>query len=146
MTRYFSIVLLAASAATATAGIAQHATPKIKIVSIKPTSSTSGQQMYTAYCAVCHGTDGRGGGPAASALKAHPVDLSQLSQTNGGVYPGNRVSDILKSGVPLSAHGSAEMPIWGELFFSLNSTSQADSMIVQQRIHNINDYLKTLQR
>jgi mono/diheme cytochrome c family protein len=146
MTRYFSIVLLAVLTATATAGIAQQAPSKIKIVPIKPTSATSGQQMYTTYCAVCHGSDGKGGGTAASALKVRPADLSRLSQTNGGVYPGDRVSAILKSGVPLSAHGSAEMPIWGPLFLSLNSTSKASDMIVQQRIHNINDYLKTLQR
>ena len=48
--------------------VIQHAT-------VKPTSPASGQEMYKAYCAVCHGTDGKGGGPAASALKVPPPTL-----------------------------------------------------------------------
>jgi len=34
----------------------------VQHVAVKPTSPTSGKEMYTAYCAVCHGTDGKGGG------------------------------------------------------------------------------------
>jgi Cytochrome c len=41
----------------------------IKHVPVKPTSAASGQEMFTTYCAVCHGGDGMGSGPAASALK-----------------------------------------------------------------------------
>ena len=31
------------------------------------TSAASGQEMYKAYCASCHGLDGKGAGPAAAA-------------------------------------------------------------------------------
>src|ERR1700692_3421848 len=58
----------------------------IKNVPIQSTSPVSGKDMYTAYCAVCHGTDGKGGGPAASALKTPPSDLTLLSKNNGGKY------------------------------------------------------------
>ena len=44
----------------------------IKHVPIQPTSPVSGKEMYTAYCAACHGTDGKGGGPASGALKIPP--------------------------------------------------------------------------
>ncbi|MBZ5572099.1 MAG: cytochrome c [Acidobacteriia bacterium] len=47
-------------------------------------SPASGQQMYSAYCAVCHGNDGKGGGPAAEALKVPPPDLTVLARKNGG--------------------------------------------------------------
>ena len=50
----------------------------IKHVPIKSTSPASGQEMYTAYCAVCHGTDGKGKGPALEALKVPPTDLTTL--------------------------------------------------------------------
>ena len=62
----------------------------IKHVPIKGTSPVSGKDMYVAYCAVCHGTDGKGVGPAASALKVPPTDLSSLSKNNGGKYPSLR--------------------------------------------------------
>ncbi|MGA2457668.1 MAG: cytochrome c, partial [Terriglobales bacterium] len=48
----------------------------IKHVPIQSTSPVSGKEMYTAYCAACHGTDGKGGGPASGALKIPPTDLT----------------------------------------------------------------------
>ena len=48
-----------------TAGSQEQHDKTIEHVPIKPTSAASGQEMYTSYCAVCHGKDGKGGGPAA---------------------------------------------------------------------------------
>ncbi len=85
----------------------------IKHVPIKATSPVSGKDMYTAYCAVCHGADGKGGGPAASALKVPPTDLTLLSKNNGGKYPALKVTSALHGESALPAHGSKEMPVWG---------------------------------
>jgi len=146
MNRYLSILLLAAAAAVASVGTAQQAAPKIKVVPVKPTSPTSGQQMFVNYCASCHGPLGKGDGPAAPALKAHPTDLSMLSRNNGGVYPVDRISAVLTSGANHPAHGSPDMPIWGDLFVSLGPAGDSSSAVVRERVHSINDYLKTLQR
>ena len=51
------------------AAFAESQQRQIKYAPVKPTSPASGQEMYTAYCAVCHGKDGKGNGPAAEALK-----------------------------------------------------------------------------
>jgi mono/diheme cytochrome c family protein len=48
----------------------------IKQVPVAMTSPASGKEMYISYCAACHGTDGKGNGPAASALKIPPADLT----------------------------------------------------------------------
>src|ERR1700687_6219272 len=82
----------------------------IKHVPVKSTSPVSGKDMYTAYCAVCHGTDGKGGGPAASALKVPATDLSLLSKNNGGKYPAMKVESSIRGESALPAHGSKDMP------------------------------------
>lgn len=146
MPKYFPILLIAGILSTASLGFAQQTTPKIKEVPIQPTSAASGQQMYATYCAVCHGTDGRGGGPASLALKTAPPDLTALSQKNGGIYPADHVASVLKFGAPAPAHGTAEMPIWSDLMLSLHSDNPKSTMLVQQRVRNLTDYLKQIQR
>jgi len=114
----------------------------IQHVTVKPTSPASGKEMYTSYCAVCHGTDGKGGGPAASALKTPPADLTVLSKNNGGKFPALKVSSILRGTSDLPAHGSKEMPVWGPLFRSMSGGNESE---VQQRAANLTQYVETLQ-
>src|SRR3954468_8384772 len=48
------------------------------IIPTPKTDPTNGKLMFTTYCAPCHGADARGNGPAASALKTRPTDLTGL--------------------------------------------------------------------
>ena len=114
----------------------------IKHVPIKSTSPVSGKDMYTAYCAVCHGTDGKGVGPAASALKVPPTDLTLLSKNNGGKYPSLKVSSSIRGESATPAHGSKDMPVWGTLFWSMSSGHEGE---VQQRVTNLTLYIESLQ-
>jgi len=146
MPKYTSVVLtVGVLSAAAILAVAQQAPPQIKQVPIKPTSITSGPQMYTTYCAVCHGAGGKGDGPAAPALKTPPPDLTLLSQKNGGKFPSIHVMNELQSGVQNPAHGTAEMPIWGDLMMSLNSPGDA-TMQTHIRINNLTNYLKSIQK
>lgn len=114
----------------------------IKHVPVKPTSPASGDEMYVNYCAVCHGRDGKGAGPAASALKAMPTDLTKLSANNGGKYPAMHVSSVIRGEANLPAHGSKDMPVWGPLFWRMSQGHEGE---VQQRIANLNSYIESLQ-
>ena len=114
----------------------------IQHVTVKPTSPASGKEMYTSYCAVCHGTDGKGGGPAASALKTPAADLTMLSKNNGGKFPAMKVTSTLGGTSDLPAHGSKEMPVWGPLFRSMSGGHEGQ---VQQRVANLTHYIETLQ-
>lgn len=111
--------------------------------SIQPTPASSGAQMFREYCAVCHGMNGKGEGPAASAMKKRPANLTELAARNKGNFPANHVFNVIK-GDPesLSAHGSKDMPVWGTAFGSLAHGNQAE---VQLRITNLVDYIKSLQ-
>lgn len=111
-------------------------------VTVKPTSPASGKEMYTSYCAVCHGTDGKGGGAAASALKTPPADLTKLSENNGGKFPAMKVTSTLRGTSDLPAHGSKEMPVWGPLFRSMSAGQEGE---VQQRVANLTHYVESLQ-
>jgi mono/diheme cytochrome c family protein len=114
----------------------------IKHVPVKPTSAASGSEMYKAYCAVCHGLDGRGRGPAADALKVPPTDLTSLAKNNGGKYPALRVTSSVRGEANTPAHGTAEMPVWGHLFRSMSGGHDAE---VQQRVANLTEYIEGMQ-
>lgn len=114
----------------------------IQHVPIRATSPVSGKEMYTSYCAVCHGTDGKGGGPAASALKVAPTDLTLLSKNNGGKYPSLKVAASIHGETALPAHGSKDMPVWGTLFWNMSGGHEGE---VQQRESNLNKYIESLQ-
>ncbi len=114
----------------------------IRIVPAPYTSAASGEEMYVAYCASCHGRDGRGHGPAASALKTIPPDLTALAQHNQGIYPADHVYSVLVGRTRLSAHGSADMPIWGPIFRRMGQGHPSEE---QLRVTNINKYLESLQ-
>ena len=114
----------------------------IKHVPIQSTSPASGKEMFTTYCAVCHGVDGKGGGPAASALKTPPADLTVLSKNDGGKFPSLKVTSVIRGTAEYPAHGSREMPMWGTLFAGM---SQGHDGEVQQRIANLTHYIESLQ-
>lgn len=105
-------------------------------------AAAQGKQTYREYCAACHGSDGRGMGPAASALKTPPADLSTLAKRNGGKFPYDYVSDVVRFGKPVVAHGSNDMPVWGPIFAVRDNFNEA---AVRQRIKNLCEYLATLQ-
>ena len=136
-------VLIVSASMIAAQGQAQDQTKKtIQHVPVKPTSPASGKEMYTSYCAVCHGTDGKGGGPAASALKTPPADLTMLSKNNNGKFPALKVTSTLRGTSDLPAHGSKEMPVWGPLLRSMSGGHEGE---VQQRLANLTHYVESLQ-
>jgi mono/diheme cytochrome c family protein len=114
----------------------------IKHVPVKPTSAASGKEMYHAYCAVCHGPDGKGNGPAVPALKAAPPDLTMLAKNNDGKYPTLKVASVINGEGGIPAHGSHDMPVWGDLFWQVSGGHDSE---VKLRVNNLNEYLQSLQ-
>lgn len=116
--------------------------PAIKRVPARYTAPTSGSEMYHAYCASCHGAKGLGDGPVAPHLKSAVPDLSALAKQNQGVFPKDRVAQIIQGGGDLKSHGLQDMPVWGPVFLSLNHSQDA---MVQIRVANLTKYIASIQ-
>jgi mono/diheme cytochrome c family protein len=111
--------------------------------SIQPipvSNAPSGAELYKRHCADCHGNDLRGGSPAPYPFRT-PPDLTTLARRHGGKFPDSYVSDVLRNGVVLPAHGPADMPIWGA-DFTLEQLGEAQ---VALRITSLTNYIKSLQ-
>jgi mono/diheme cytochrome c family protein len=101
----------------------------------------NGADLFREYCAVCHGNDAKGSGPAADALKKRPADLTQLARKNGGNFPDLHVMNFIKGQDVVAAHGTRDMPVWGTIFSQM-STNQD---LVQVRVYGLLKYIEELQ-
>src|SRR5690348_17350808 len=115
-------------------------TKTIKRVPVTDVHTIDGQALFDHYCAVCHGKDAKGTGPAADALKKAPADLTQISRRSGGDFPEIHVMRVIKGDDVVGAHGSRDMPIWGELFTSLNGKETTEL-----RVNALMKYLQAMQ-
>jgi mono/diheme cytochrome c family protein len=110
-----------------------------------------GRLEYESSCASCHGLSGKGDGPLARALVSQPSDLTRLAKRNGGVFPAQRVHDIIDGRKEVEAHGTREMPVWGREYRS-TVLRQGESgafdfgpSIANARIASVVDYLYRIQ-
>jgi len=117
--------------------------PNVVAVPAPRTSATSGKDMYLAYCAACHGREGKGDGPVATSLKVPPGDLTSLSRRNDGKFPSVQVVNVITGRAGVPAHGSKEMPVWGPVFMTMGQQHESEARL---RVANLSDYVKSLQR
>ena len=119
-------------------------TPQVELVPYAAIQSLDGRQNFAAYCAVCHGMDGRGNGAAAPAMKAPVPDLTTLAARHGGKFDSAAVEYFVKGTGRMAtpAHGTVEMPIWGRVFAPL----PPDQPVASMRVKNLVRYLESIQR
>ena len=105
-------------------------------------NSIQGPALYAACCAVCHGKDGKGGGPMAKSLKVAPPDLTRIAMRNGGRFPMARIQRSISGEEPEPAgHGTREMPVWGPIF----SRIAWDRDLGRVRVNNVAKYIESIQ-
>ena len=103
---------------------------------------------YINYCASCHGVAGAGDGPMEDQLKGKPSDLTVLAKNNGGSFPYPKVYRTIDGTWDkgnLRAHGSSEMPIWGDVF-RRKAIGENSYMETKGRIMTIIQYIESLQK
>ena len=110
---------------------------------------SKGRREFVQYCAVCHGKDARGDGPAVRQLRIDPADLTAISKGNGGVFPFWDIYQFIdgrNEGTTVSLD-ERPMPLWGHEFRKEMRADETDvEAKVKQRILNIVYYLETIQK
>ena len=110
-----------------------------------------GQREYNNHCAFCHGLEGKGDGPSASMLRTKVADLSVLQKDNKGVFPFKRTYGVIDGQEAVAAHGSRDMPVWGEVYnreaadWTLPAGTNRESF-VRARILSLVEYVSRLQQ
>jgi mono/diheme cytochrome c family protein len=115
--------------------------PKVVSKGSVPLVSIDGKDNFVEYCAVCHGTDAKGNGPAAPAMKSPVPDLTTMASRNNGRFDAAHAEILIRTAgsLPTPAHGVETMPIWGAVF---KSEDQARANL---RIKNLVTYLRSIQ-
>ena len=106
----------------------------------------AGQQYFVRYCSACHGMTGHGDGPAAPALRTPPADLTRLAQRRGGQFPVAEIAAYIDGRTVVPAHGSREMPIWGERFAEMGGGGSVGEEVVRGNLLVLIEYLQTIQQ
>jgi mono/diheme cytochrome c family protein len=109
-----------------------------------------GQEEFRNHCAACHGLEGRGDGPIGQILKNPAPNLAQISERNGGKYPVEKVYQTIEGSAVVAAHGTRDMPLWGNRYRTMTKPVTPDQMsaaddLAQQRILSLVYYIGTLQ-
>ena len=119
-----------------------------------------GKSEFQSSCASCHGTDAKGKGPVSDQLKIPPPDLTMLAKNNNGVFPTNALYETIYGLKTIPAHGTREMPIWGERFnpivnvphnvdpfyWNMAGPERSPEVVVRTRILAVIDYLSRVQQ
>jgi mono/diheme cytochrome c family protein len=108
----------------------------------------SGKQDFMNHCAPCHGDDGKGNGPELKVLPdIHPSDLTNITLKNGGVFPREKVADMVDGRKAIPSHKRFDMPFWGVNFQQEGKefTPQSEAR-AKARIDALVTYVESIQR
>ena len=110
-----------------------------------PQGAEGGNSIFRTICSSCHGTDARGGGPVAESLKTKPSDLRRIAQRRGGAFPEGDVARYIDGRTRTPAHGTSEMPVWGDSLAKAVSDEQEREQRIGRAVEMLVAYLKTIQ-
>ncbi len=101
-------------------------------------------------CASCHGEDGKGAGFLTKIFRGvDPGDLTQLSKNNEGVFPLDKVFEVIDGRKEVAAHGERKMPVWGDRYMAESMTRHGpgpmNDFVVRNRVLELVYYPQSIQ-
>jgi mono/diheme cytochrome c family protein len=109
-------------------------------------SKYSGQQLYSRFCAACHGDKGLGDGAVAASFKIMVPDLTRIARRHGGTFPEEQIRRIVDGRKTLPPHGSREMPVWGFEFYAQSGDKPDPEKATSEMVTRLTDYLRSIQQ
>jgi mono/diheme cytochrome c family protein len=106
----------------------------------------SGQELYMRFCASCHGEEGHGDGPVASAISVTVPDLTGIMQRQGDQFPEQQLREIIDGRSVVIAHGTRYMPVWGYEFWVEQGADKEAEADVRLIVDNLLGYIRGIQR
>lgn len=103
---------------------------------------STGKHDFEQLCAPCHGIDGTG--KVRDLVEANPPDLTDLSLSNNGKFPFDKVYRIVDGRQMLNSHKRFAMPFWG-IYLQKQGTHESEAA-VKQRITEIVRYVEIIQK
>ena len=133
----FSVLLIAAGTVAAEVVIKQVPMTSKDIVGL------DGQGMYDQLCAVCHGVDGKGDGPANPALDRPAPDLTQLSADGRPGYTHAELESVI-AGRDRTVHKDmVGMPLWETEFQYVRSwNGRPRTSYARVKVHTLAEYVE----
>ncbi len=107
-------------------------TESASVYSANPPPAYEGRRLYVSYCLLCHGADGKGDGPLATAMKISPADLTTTVRSRSDTILTKIITGEGRQTITgRDRHNllSEAMPEWNEVF----NESQVKALIAYLR-------------
>jgi mono/diheme cytochrome c family protein len=115
-------------------------------VPLESAVAQAGRDYYVRYCSSCHGFDAKGDGPVAPALRTAPTDLTRIAERHKGEFPMDEIAKLIDGRDLPAAHGSREMPVWGERLGRDFEGDPAREQVIRGQLLMLLVYLQSIQK
>jgi mono/diheme cytochrome c family protein len=131
-------VLLAALLATA--GCTNSKSPAAELSALEH----QGRSLFVDHCALCHGDEARGHG-ALPGLMTPAADLTHIAARRGGEFPSGEIARFIDGRIPVDAHRSPEMPLWGRVLALEFDDPEIRDEVTRGKVSALVFYLRSIQ-
>ena len=107
----------------------------------RPAQIARGKVLFSDHCSGCHGADGKGV-MDTMGIKTPNLTLIQKTWGGGKEFPIVEVAQKIDGRAEVKAHGSREMPAWGDVF---SKEAQLTENEVRGKMGELIAYLMTIQ-
>ena len=82
----------------------------------------------------------------SASLAIRPPDLTKMAARRRGNYPYDELASFIDGRKDIAAHGSREMPVWGERFAEELREDSQEERIIHGKVLMLLVYLESIQR